>query len=151
MPVKALLENVVSWRHLSPSVLATGKPLPWRLSLGVGSNSSPWQLGSPVGPKILLWEFLEFLRRALASLVAQMVKNPPAMQELQVWSLGQEDHLKKGMATHSSILAWKIIWIEEPGRLQFMGSQRRGQDWVTNTNRRDFRKWWGAERPCVSH
>ena len=50
-----------------------------------------------------------------ASLMAQMAKNPPAMQEIQVRSLGQEDHLKKGMATHSSILAWKVPWTEEPG------------------------------------
>ena len=47
-------------------------------------------------------------------LVAQMVKNPPAMQETQVQSLGQEDPLEKGMATHASVLAWRILWIEEP-------------------------------------
>ena len=50
-----------------------------------------------------------------------MVKNLPAMQETQVRSLGQEDPLKKGMATHSSILAWRIPWTEEPGGLQFVG------------------------------
>ena len=55
--------------------------------------------------------------------LAQMVKNMPAMQEIQVLSLGQEDPLEKRMATHSSILAWKIPWTEEPGRLQSMGSQ----------------------------
>ena len=58
-----------------------------------------------------------------ASLVAQTVKNLPAMQEPQVQSLGQEDPLEKGMATHSSILAWRIPWIEKPGGLQSMGSQ----------------------------
>ena len=63
-----------------------------------------------------------------ASLVAQMVKNLPAMQETQVQSLGQEDPLQKGMATHSSILAWKVPWTEKPGRLQPMGSQRVGHD-----------------------
>ena len=57
-----------------------------------------------------------------------MVKNLPAMQEIQVRSLGQEDPLENGMATHSSILAWKIPWTEEPGRLQSMGSQRVGHD-----------------------
>ena len=57
-----------------------------------------------------------------------MVKNPPAMQEAQVQSLGREDPLEKGMATHSSILAWKIPWTEEPGRLQSMGSQRVGHN-----------------------
>ena len=51
------------------------------------------------------------------------VKNPPAMQEMQVWSLGWEDLLEKEMAIHSSILAWKIPWTEEPGGLQSMGLQ----------------------------
>ena len=53
-----------------------------------------------------------------------MVKNLPAMQETQVQSLGQEDPLEKGMATHSSILAWRTPWTEEPDGLQSMGSQR---------------------------
>ena len=57
------------------------------------------------------------------SLVAQIVKHLPAMQETQVRSVGQEDPLEKEMATHSSILAWKIPWTEEPGGLQSMGSQ----------------------------
>ena len=61
------------------------------------------------------------------SLVAQMVKCLPTMQETRVQSLGQEDLLEKEMATHSSILAWKIPWMEEPGRLQSMGLQRVGQ------------------------
>ena len=60
--------------------------------------------------------------------MAQMVKRLPTMQETQVQSLGWEDLLEKKMATHSSILAWKIPWTEEPGRLQSMGSQRVGQD-----------------------
>ena len=63
-----------------------------------------------------------------ASLVAQTVKNLPAMQETQVQSLGQKDTLEKGMATHSSILACRIPWIEEPGGLKSMGSQRVRQD-----------------------
>ena len=62
----------------------------------------------------------------MASLVAQTVKNLPAMKETQVQSLDWEDALKKGMATHSSILAWGIPWIEEPGGLQCMWSQRVG-------------------------
>ena len=57
-----------------------------------------------------------------------MVKNMPAMQENQVRSLGWEDALEKGMATHSSILAWRIPRTEEPGGLQSMGSQRVGHD-----------------------
>ena len=58
------------------------------------------------------------------SLVAQLVKNPPAMQETYIQSLGWKDPLEEGMATHSSILAWKVPWTEEPGRLQSMGLQR---------------------------
>ena len=58
-----------------------------------------------------------------ASLVAQVVKHLPAMQETWVQFLGWEDPLEKGMATHSSILAWRIPWTEEPGGLQSMGSQ----------------------------
>ena len=60
-----------------------------------------------------------------------MVKNLPAMQETWVWSLGQEDPLEKGMEPHSSILAWWILWTEEPGGLQSMGLQREGQDSTT--------------------
>ena len=60
--------------------------------------------------------------------MAQMVKRLPTMQDTWVQSLGQKDLLEKEMATHSSILAWKIPWMEEPGRLQFMGSQRVGHD-----------------------
>ena len=63
-----------------------------------------------------------------ASLVAQMVKNLPAMQETWVPSLGREDPLEKGMETHSSILAWRIPWTEEPDGLQSMGWQRVGYD-----------------------
>ena len=68
-----------------------------------------------------------------ASLVAQSVKNLPAVQETQVRSLGWEDPLEKEMPTHSSILAWKILWTEEPGGLQSMGSQKDRHDWATNT------------------
>ena len=63
-----------------------------------------------------------------SSLVAQMVKRLPAVRETWVQSLGQEHPLEKEMATHSSILAWKIPWTEEPGRLKSMGSQRVGHD-----------------------
>ena len=63
-----------------------------------------------------------------ASLVAQLVKNLPAVQETRAQSLGWEDPLEKQMATHSSILVWKISWTEEPGGLQSMGLQRVGDD-----------------------
>ena len=63
-----------------------------------------------------------------ASLVAQTVKRLPTMRETRVRSLGREDPLEKEMTTHSSTLAWKIPWTEEPGRLQSMGSRRVGHD-----------------------
>ena len=76
---------------------------------------------------------LDPFRHLWACLVAQTVKNLPAMQETGVWSLCQEDPLEKGMATHSRILAWRSPWTEELGRLQSMGLQRAGHDWATNT------------------
>ena len=73
--------------------------------------------------------YLPQLKDALCyNLVAQRVKHLPAMQETSVRSLDQEDPLEKEMATHSSTLAWKILWMEEPGRLQSMGSQRVRHD-----------------------
>ena len=74
------------------------------------------------------------------SLVAQTIKNLPAMEETWVWSLGQEDLLEKEMATHSSMLAWRIPWTEEPRGLQSMGSQRVGQDLATK-----------SPLPCLLH
>ena len=68
-----------------------------------------------------------------ASLVAQTVKNPPAVQETWVWSLGQEDPLKKGTATHSSVLDWRIPRTEEPGRLPLHGVAKVEHDWAPNT------------------
>ena len=67
-----------------------------------------------------------------ASLVAEMVKNVPAVQETQVRPLGREDPREKEMATHSSTLAWEIPWTQEPGRLQSMGLQRVGHNWLNN-------------------
>ena len=69
-----------------------------------------------------------------------MVKNPPAMQETWVWLQSQEDPLEKGMATHSSITAWRIPWTEEPDGLQFTGPQRVRRNWVTNTF--TFTEYW---------
>ena len=83
------------------------------------------------------WDLMIFLKRSCcflkekspfvyvygASQLAQWVKNPPAVQEIWVRSLGWEDPLKEGTATHSNILAWRIPWTEEPGRLQSIGSQ----------------------------
>ena len=72
--------------------------------------------------------FLPNLCVKMMSLVAQLVKNLPTVQETRVPSLGWEDPLEKEIATHSSILGWKISWTEEPGGLQSMGLQRVGHD-----------------------
>ena len=68
-----------------------------------------------------------------STLLAQMVQNLPATHESRVQSLGWENPLEKGVATHSSILGWRISWTEEPGRLQFMGSQRVVYSWANST------------------
>ena len=71
--------------------------------------------------------------------MAQWVKNPPEMQEhqeTQVWSLGQEGPLGEGMVPHSTILAWKTPWMEEPDGLQSKGSQRVRQDWLSMHNKK---------------
>ena len=78
----------------------------------------------------------------MVSLVDQTVKNPPAVQETWVQSLGQEDPLEKGMATDSSILAWKIPWTEEPGRLQSMRSLRIGHDFTFTFTFMHWRRKW---------
>ena len=76
-------------------------------------------------PPRVIWTMLHGLS---ASLVVQTVKNPPAMWETWVQSLGWGEPLEEGMATHSSILAWRIPWTEEPGGLQSTGSQRVKHD-----------------------
>ena len=77
----------------------------------------------------IIW--IATLKKKRASLIAQSVKNLPAVQETWVRFLGWEDPLEKEMATHSSILAWRIPWIEEPGRLQSMGVSRVRHDLKT--------------------
>ena len=71
-----------------------------------------------------MWPFVTGFFHLLASLVAQTVKRLPIMRETQVWSLGLEDPLEREMTAHSSILAWRLPWMEETGWLQSMGSQR---------------------------
>ena len=109
----------------------------WEYDLGVKSKTRKWEqkrefevnktnygegktkMNNKVSPEI----FSDFP-------VAQMIKNLSAMQETLIRSLGQKDPQKKGMATHSSILAWRIPWTEEPRRLLSVGSQKVGQDWA---------------------
>ena len=85
----------------------------------------------------LFFFFWQQTRPNRASLVAQMVKNLPAKQETWVWSLGWEDSWRKGLATHSSTLAWRIPWTEEPGGLQSMGSHRLDMtEWLSKHTQR---------------
>ena len=98
-------------------------------------DSCSEEVGLPFGKRTFIMDGFEMsafrdtcVDPPWASLVTQMVKNLPAMQETWVPPLGWEDPLGKEMATHSSILAWEIPWTEEPGGLQSMGSQRVGHD-----------------------
>ena len=76
--------------------------------------------------------------------MTQTVKNLPAMQQTQLWSLGWEDPLEKGMATYSSILTWEIPWTEEPGRLKSLGWPRFNYDWVIRHSGKKKKAllWW---------
>ena len=77
-----------------------------------------------------------------------VVKNPPAVQEMRVRSLGREDPLEKEKTTHSSILAWEIPWIEDPGRLQSMGSQIGMTQWL-NSNKDEYTGWCWILGRCL--
>ena len=96
------------------------------------------------------WQMdIEISKISGASMVAQLVKNLPAMQETWVWSLIWEDPLEEGTANHTSIRVWKIPWTEEPGQLQYMWSQRVGHDWATKHTARfqeGSRHWSGLLR-----
>ena len=111
LPLFSRLWAMWSPSATSPTYQVFPPPLESVLQLPHGGQS---HLGISLGYFFQLWAFL----------VAHMVKNLPVMQETWVQSLGQEDALEQGMATHSSILAWRIPWTEEPGRLQSWGQQR---------------------------
>ena len=98
-------------------------------SAGKESTCNAGSLGSIPGSGRSTGEGIGYpLQYSWASLVVELVKNLPAMQETWVQSLGLEDPLEKGKAIHSSILAWRIPWTEKPGRLQSMGLQRVGHN-----------------------
>ena len=81
---------------------------------------------STVSRALCFYHIIDILSGIWTSLVAQTLKNLPAMQEIWVRSQGRDDPLEKGMATHSNILAWRIPWTKEPGELHSMGLQRVG-------------------------
>ena len=105
------------------SSVRVSSPIP---NFCLSPQTPPWPLAI-----LPLKNILSLCEHVRASLVALSVKNLPAMHESWVWSLGPEDPLEEGMATHSSILAWEIPWIEESSGLQSMGQQRVRQDWAT--------------------
>ena len=110
-------------------------------------KANPSCLQTPLTPDLLRgvhFGLLTFIQCG-ASLVAQMVKNLPAMLENWVWSLGQEDPLEKGMASHTIILAWEIPWTEEPGELQSMGPESDMTEQLTlHFFKRGHRGFWGV-------
>ena len=110
----------------------------WTTEPGAACRAAKSSLEERVSPNPLLPSFrilgLDWWSVAVgqASLVAQMVKNPPAMQETQVWFLGQENPLEEGMATLFSVLAWRIPWTEEPGKpTTSIRLQKFGHNWAT--------------------
>ena len=113
------IELVMPFNHLIPChpLLLLTSIFP---SIRVFSNESALRIRCP--------KYWSFSFSIIPSLVAQMVKHLPTMRETQAQSLGWKDLLEKEMTTHSSILAWKIPWMGEPGGLQSMGSQRVGHD-----------------------
>ena len=103
---------------------------------------SPWGRKESDTTERLNWTEQTFL-------MALMVKHLLTVQEIQVWSLGQEDPLEKEMATHSSTYAWKIPWMEEHGRLQSMGSQRVRHDWAISLSRKLIVPWSDTKPLCL--
>ena len=133
LPIRTLATTAKPrcWAY-SGYMLVTKTPVTAYLSLDLRVYVLPVQIARETGIGDQNISFNDGMAR-LESLVAQTVKNPPAIQETWGQSWGWEDPLEKRMATRSNILAWRIPWTEEPGGLQSMGSQRVGQDWATNT------------------
>ena len=113
---------------------------------GRGWGLSSTELGANCVGSWRLLRFWLLLWMKWASLMAQMVKNLPVMQESQLWYLGQKDPLEKGMATHSSILVWEIPWTEEPGGPRFKGWQRVRHDWATSFHTEWNGEPWGSSK-----
>ena len=104
------------------------------------------QVASVMESNLFTQQILSTYYMHIASLVAQRLKCLPPMRETRVRSLGWEDPLEKEMVTHSSILAWRMPWTEEPGRLQSTGSQRVGHDWLTSLHFTSYAHHWNWHR-----
>ena len=142
-PTNFPLSFGLGWRHdLGFPGSSAGK----ESTFNAGDPSSISGLGSSPGERIGYP-----LQYSWASLMARTEKNPPAMREIWVWSPGWEDSVEEGMATHSSILAWRIPWTEEPGRQQFMESQKVRHDWAAKHRRHDSSvQSYGFKRILIS-
>ena len=123
----------INWIHILKTHSSTlAWKIPWMEESGRLQSMGSHQSDMTEWLHFFHFSFQRLMELYKTLMVAQMVKNLPAVQETQVPSLGWEHPLEKEMAIHSSILTWKILWTEEPGELQSMESQRAGHDWVTN-------------------
>ena len=134
------------WQSQKSSLWGSLSLAGWTLSF-LSDPSLPLQMhccvtmGPRVGPVLL--SFMSTLYSAWASLIAQSVKNLTAVQEIRIWSLVREDSLEKKMANHSSVLAWKIPWTEDPGGLQSLGCKESDTtEWFHSVY---SALWWGGQ------
>ena len=119
--VKEWISRLLVDRHCVPEELRGNRGIKRGMSKKKRIKKSLFPLGEELDWLEYCWQFELEIMVGWASLVGQMLKNSPEMQETQVRSLGQEEHLEKEMATHVSVLAWRIPWTEEPGGLPFHG------------------------------
>ena len=132
---KSLKTKVVRWSIMSLLVFCIGGCGLWKLVQAKIWTRKRWHSmwASAWWPQQKIVNFENYFKLYWVAPVAQTVKNTPAWWETWVQSLGWEYPIEEGMATHSSILTWRIPWTEEPGEIQSMGLQRVGHDWATNT------------------
>ena len=136
---------LISWLQ-SPSAVLLEPPKIKSLTVSTVSPSICHKVMGPDAMIFVSWMFIIRCRKNESFPGVSVVKNPPAIQETLVWSLGPKDPLEKKMATHSSILAWKIPWTEEPGVLQSIGMQRVRHNLETeHTHTHTRKKCWPLE------
>ena len=130
---KSLKTKVVRWSIISLLVLCIGGCGLWKLvQAKIRTRKRRWHSMSASAwwPQQKIVNFETYFKLYWVAPLAQTVKNTPARWETWVQSLGWEDPIEECMATHSSILAWRILWTEEPDEIESMGLQRVGHDWA---------------------